>query len=121
MPVSFTPNIVSGTHRLSLSSQPALEARLAMQVPALEWWTLLEELTLDNCVLMTSVTLSLPRLRVLSLRGCRALAQARPAPHACVLHVCLAQGAEGRSLPEMTLEDNQCRLYVLDCPLLVMD
>ena len=47
------------------------------QVPALESWTALEELTLDNCVLMMSVTLSLPRLRVLSLLGCRALAQVR--------------------------------------------
>ena len=92
-----------------------------MQVPALEWWTLLEELTLDNCVLMTSVTLSLPRLRMLSLRGCRALAQARPAPDACALHVCLAQGAEGRSLPKMTLEDSQWRLSVRDCTLLVTE
>ncbi|KAK9836189.1 hypothetical protein WJX81_007802 [Elliptochloris bilobata] len=47
----------------------------ATAVPALESWTLLEELILDNCISMMSVTLSLPRLRVLSLRGCRALAQ----------------------------------------------
>lgn len=47
------------------------------QVPALERWTNLESLTLDHCGLLTHLTLSLPRLRNISLRHCRALATVR--------------------------------------------
>ena len=45
-----------------------------MQLPALERWTTLEQLVLDQCGLLTHLSLSLPRLRTVSLRHCRALA-----------------------------------------------
>ncbi|CAL8472159.1 g11701 [Coccomyxa elongata] len=46
----------------------------ATAVPTLERWTNLESLTLDHCGLLTNLTLSLPHLRTISLRHCRALA-----------------------------------------------
>ncbi len=41
--------------------------------PALESCSSLEEVYMDSCPLLAHITLGLPRLRVLSMRGCRAL------------------------------------------------
>ena len=49
-----------------------------VQLPALERWTTLERLVLDQCGLLTHLSLSLPRLRTVSLRHCRALANVTP-------------------------------------------
>lgn len=43
--------------------------------PALESCINLEEVYMDNCGLLTSISLSMPKLQVLSLRGCRCLTQ----------------------------------------------
>ncbi len=50
----------------------------AVLTPALESCLCLEELALDSCPLLNQLALSLPRLRKISLRACRALAEARP-------------------------------------------
>ena len=47
------------------------------QVPALNTFTALEELSLDSCTLLTQLQLLLPRLQRASLRGCPALATVR--------------------------------------------
>ena len=49
-----------------------------MQVPALERWTHLETLVLDGCDLLNHLTLSMPRLRKISLRHCKMLTSVRP-------------------------------------------
>ena len=51
-----------------------------VQLPALERWTTLERLVLDQCGLLTHLSLSLPRLHTVSLRHCRALANVTLAP-----------------------------------------
>lgn len=61
-------------------------------MPALERWTNLESLNLDHCGLLTHLTLSLPRLRSISLRHCRALATVRH-PR-CSLYRCRSQFSE---------------------------
>jgi hypothetical protein len=62
------------------SADCACARAAARQLPALERWTTLERLTLDHCGLLTHLTLSLPRLRAVSLRHCRALAAVRALP-----------------------------------------
>mmetsp|Transcript_38492 Transcript_38492/g.108786 ORF Transcript_38492/g.108786 Transcript_38492/m.108786 type:complete len:979 (-) Transcript_38492:400-3336(-) len=57
--------------RLNLSNCDSLNSTTAM--PVLEAFTALEEVTMDSCGLLTQVVLTLPRLKVLSLRGCRSL------------------------------------------------
>ncbi len=48
-----------------------------MQVPALERWTNLETLVLDWCDLLNHLTLSMPRLKKISLRHCKMLTSVR--------------------------------------------
>ena len=49
-----------------------------MQVPALERWTNLETLILDWCDLLNHLTLSMPRLKKISLRHCKMLTSVSP-------------------------------------------
>ena len=57
-----------------------------LQLPALERWTTLERLVLDQCGLLTHLSLSLPRLRTVSLRHCRALANVTLIPSCSPSH-----------------------------------
>ena len=52
-----------------------------MQVPALERWTNLETLVLDWCDLLNHLTLSMPRLKKISLRHCKMLTSVRVFTH----------------------------------------
>jgi len=54
--------------------------KLAIQVPALERWINLETLIMDWCDLLNHLTLSMPRLRKISLRHCKMLTLVRPTP-----------------------------------------
>ena len=49
-----------------------------MQVPALERWSNLETLVMDGCDLLNHLTLSMPRLKKLSLRHCKMLTSVSP-------------------------------------------
>ena len=60
-----------------------------MQVPALERWTNLETLILDWCDLLNHLTLSMPRLKKISLRHCKMLTSVSPCANLCI---CSEQG-----------------------------
>jgi hypothetical protein len=42
-------------------------------MPTLEQWTMLEELSLESCAMVTEIQLTLGRLRLLQVQGCRSL------------------------------------------------
>ena len=57
------------------------------QVPALERWTNLETLVMDWCDLLNHLTLSLPRLRKISLQHCKMLTSVSALPSALEFHI----------------------------------
>ena len=73
-----------------------------MQVPALERWTNLETLVMDWCDLLNHLTLSMPRLKKLSLRHCKMLTSVRPS------HLLLAFEPSWEDVDPCPVRSSQC-------------
>ena len=83
------------------------------QVPALERWTNLETLVMDWCDLLNHLTLSLPRLRKISLQHCKMLTSVSALPSSPgVSHSGLTLPLSDRAL---TARFQKCSVVVSPC------